>query len=26
MAIGGMVLGIVTFLASVFFLIFGQLS
>ena len=26
MAIGGMVLGIITFLASVFFLIFGQLS
>lgn len=26
MAIGGLVLGIVTFLASVFFLIFGQLS
>lgn len=26
LAIGGMVLGIVTFLASVFFLIFGQLS
>ena len=26
MAIGGMVLGIVTFLASLFFLIFGQLS
>ena len=26
MAIGGMVLGIITFLASLFFLIFGQLS
>jgi hypothetical protein len=26
LAIGGLVLGIVTFLASVFFLIFGQLS
>lgn len=26
LAIGGMVLGIITFLASLFFLIFGQLS